>query len=336
MKKAISVIAAAAMMCAAVSPVFAANRESNTPDVFINGTKIFFADQKAVVVDGRTLVPARGVFEAMKAKVSWDEEKQQVQIESADNNTWVRLIIDDADMKVYDMSGFMATLMAGQDFQAPETVVTLDVAPQIINDRTMIPLRAISEAIDADVQWDEDAYAVRITSEDAPVNEAADGKPAYSLSADKDAAAEGETVDLYINLANLPANTYVSAVTAAVEYNKENFEYVSASLMNGDTEIQSSASADNADMDENIMKAVYVTIDEETAAKTDGKVMKITFKSLNGKEGVFSLLNSYNTEIGYDATLFAATLDPENTPEKTYKGEELYVDTTPVTVNAGK
>ena len=64
MKKVISVIAAAAMMCAAVSPVFAADPESGSPDVFINGTKIFFSDQGVVAKDNRVLVPLRGVSEA--------------------------------------------------------------------------------------------------------------------------------------------------------------------------------------------------------------------------------------------------------------------------------
>ena len=335
MKKAISVIAAAAMMCAAISPVFAANTESGNPDVFVNGTKIFFSDQDAVIEDGRTLVPARGVFEAMGAKVSWDEEKRQVQVESADNNTWVRLIIDDADMKVYDMSGLFATLVSGQSFNAPETVVTLDVAPQIINDRTMVPLRAISEAIDAEVQWDGEAYAVNITSKDAATNEKADGKLECSLSAGAETVNEGETVDLYINAANLPADTYVAAVNAVVNYNKENFEFVSASLVNGDTVIENALGVDNTDYNDEGMKVVYVTIDEENAAKTDGKIMKLTFKSLNGKSGDFSIVNGYATEGGIMTYLQLDTAGEDPT-SKIYKADELYIDTTPVTVNAGK
>ncbi len=335
MKKTISIIAAAAMMCAAVSPAFAANRENANPDVFVNGTKIFFEDQGAVIVDGRTLVPARGVFEAMGAKVSWNEDLRQVQIESADDNTWVRLIIDDANMKVYDMSGLFASLFAGQDFEAPETVVELDVAPQIIGDRTMIPLRAISEAINAEANWDEEAYAVQITSEDAPVNEAAESKPTLTLSAASDTVAEGDTVDLYVNVSNLPANTFVSGVTAAVEYNTENFEYVSSAPVNGDTEITNALKDDNANMGENLMKAVYVTVDEDAAAKTDGKVMKLTFKSLNGKEGVFALSDSYHGGIGYNTTLMAQELNSD-TSATTYSGDTLYIDTASVTVNAGK
>ena len=322
------------MICATGS-AFAANTKSGNPDVFINGTKIAFADQEAVIVDGRTLVPARGVFEAMGADVSWDGDIQQVQVKSADDNTWVRLIIGDADMKVYDMSGFYSTLSSGQNFVAPETVVTLDVAPQIISDRTMIPLRAISEAMGADVQWDGDAYAVNITSKDAAVNEEADDKVAYSLSASAETVAEDETVDLYIDVANLPSDTYVSGVTATIQYNKDNFEFVEAALVNGDTVIEGALIEFNTEFLDDCMKIASITIDEENAAKTDGKVMKLTFKSLNGGEGEFALSAGYHTNVGYNTSL-TTYMFGEDMTGTVYYGSDIYVDTTPVTVNAAE
>jgi hypothetical protein len=44
-----------------------------------------------------------------------------------------------------------------------------DVAPQIINGRTMIPIRWVAEALGADVQWDEHANAVRINGSQCPI-----------------------------------------------------------------------------------------------------------------------------------------------------------------------
>ena len=333
MKKTISIIAAAAMICA-TSSAFAADTKNGNPDVFINGAKLSFADQEAVIVDGRTLVPARGVFEAMGADVSWDGDIQQVQVKSADDNTWVRLIIGDADMKVYDMSGFYSTLSSGQNFVAPETVVTLDVAPQIISDRTMIPLRAISEAMGADVQWDGDAYAVNITSKDAVVNEKADGKPAFYLNASSDTVAEGETVDLYITAENIPEGTYVSSVTAGIEYDPEAFEYVDAMLVNGEDKISPAVQADNPEFAYGLLKVLYVTIDPEAAVKEDGNVMKITFKSINGSQGEFKLSTGYHTELTYNTML--GVYDEAADKDLEYSGNKLYIDTTPVTVNAAE
>ena len=334
MKKVISVIAAAAMMCAAVSPVFAENTESASPDVFINGTKIFFSDQGVVVKDNRVLVPLRGVFEAMGAKVSWDQEKQQAQVESADNNTWVRLIIGDKNMKVYDMSGFFATLVSGQDFVAPETIIELDVAPEAMNNRTLVPLRAISEAIDADVVWDEESYSVQITSKDAPTNEKADGKPAYTLSAGAETVNEGETVDIYINAENIKENTYVGGMRAAVTFNQENFEFEDADFLGADgSEI---GLKDASVINGNIASAIAIATDSDTTVKSDGKVMKLTFKSLNGKSGDFALVNGYSNNGAMTYLQLNSMDETETEPMKLYKGNDFYIDTTPVTINSGK
>lgn len=48
--------------------------------------------------------------------------------------------------------------------------LTFDVPPQIINDRTMVPLRAIFESIGADVQWNEETKTVVSTKDDITVS----------------------------------------------------------------------------------------------------------------------------------------------------------------------
>ena len=132
-KKLLSMTVAAAMIVSCG----AAMAEEKTPTVYVNSSEIMFDDQAPVILgEGTTLVPARGVFEAMGATVEWKDETRTVEIESADHKTLVRLVIDDSTMRVYDLSGMISTLLAGQDFKAPETPITLDVAPQIINDRT--------------------------------------------------------------------------------------------------------------------------------------------------------------------------------------------------------
>ena len=326
MKKVVSLISAIAMF-AAVSG--AAIAEGNNPEVYVNNAKIYFADQKAVIVDDRTLVPARGVFEAMGAEVNWNGDDRSVIIETGDHKTQVTLVIDDNNMKVYDVMSLFASAFTSD--ASPETVVELDVAPQIINDRTMIPLRAISEAVGADVQWDADKYEVDITTKDAPAEDQNDTLPAYFLTVSSDNVAEGETVDVFVNLKNIPADTYVSAVTASINYNPDNFEYVSTSLMNGENEIDAAVAAANPEFAEGCLKVLYATIDESAAATTDGKVLKITFKAKNNNKGSFSLSNGYHTELTYNTalTLFntATSIDVE------YSGNNFIIDTTPVVVN---
>lgn len=327
-KKILSMTIAAAMTVSCASAVIA---EDKAPTVYVDRSEIFFDDQEPVILgEGTTLVPARGVFEAMGAKVEWNGETQQVDVTSADNNTLVQLVIGEGTMRVYDMSGVFSAILSGQDFKAPETNVTLDVVPQIISDRTMIPLRAISEALDADVQWNGADYTIDITTANAPSVNA--GVPGYSLSASSLTAAEGETVDIYVNAENIPEGVFVSGVTATVKYDKENFEFVDAALMNGDTVIEGALGVSNPDFTDKHLKSVYITIDGEAAAKTDGHVMKLTFKSLNGKKGEFSLSSGYQTRLGYNTTLLLDSLN-EDGKAITYEGNSFKVSSDVIVIN---
>ncbi len=110
--------------------------------VYVNGEKVDFPDQEPVILMERTLVPARGVFEKMGMQVSWDEEKQQVTV--TDGTKRLTLVIGESRM-----------LVDGEEKQ-------MDVPAQTINDRTMIPLRAVSEALNAKVDWIEAENAVGI------------------------------------------------------------------------------------------------------------------------------------------------------------------------------
>ena len=323
----ISLAAALAVLCTGI-----AMAEDKTPTVFVNQGQIFFDDQAPVILgEGTTLVPARGVFEAMGAKVEWKEETRTVDVTSSDNKTLIRLTIDDSTMKVFDVSGVFGALMSGQDFVAPENDVTLDVAPQIISDRTMIPLRAISEALDADVQWNGEDYTINITTANAPSADA--GVPALSLSADKLTAAKDEEVVLSVNAENLPTEKFVSGVTATVKYDPTAFEFVKAELVNGDNVIEGTIGAANPEFTYGYVKAASVTVNAETAVKTDGAVMKLTFKSLTGEKGSFQLSNGYNTKLGYNTSLLVDSVDNVGDKSVQYEGDDLKVSQVEVVIN---
>lgn len=133
--------------------------QDTAPVVNIDGREIVFTDQKPVILEneGRTLVPARGVFECMGASVDWDGEKRLVTINSSNNITRILITIDDPTMVVYTFTSL---------FSADKTEIILDAAPRIINDRTMIPLRAISETLKATVKWDEATRTIDIFTSD--------------------------------------------------------------------------------------------------------------------------------------------------------------------------
>lgn len=114
----------------------------NVASVTLNGKKLSF-DQNPVIVDGRTLVPMRAIFEAFGADVEWYDSTKTVMGRKGD--TTVRLTIGSNKM---DING---------------TTTELDVPPSIINSRTMVPVRAISEAFDCNVSWNQETKTVLIT-----------------------------------------------------------------------------------------------------------------------------------------------------------------------------
>ena len=112
--------------------------------VIVNGEQIHFDNQNPVIIDGRTLVPARGVFEALGFVVTWNAHNREVVLDNPIDATRIILWIDNTQMSV---SGQRADL---------------DVAPQIVNGSTMIPVRAVADAVGANVSWDADSRIVRI------------------------------------------------------------------------------------------------------------------------------------------------------------------------------
>lgn len=102
-------------------------------DVEVNGKKLFF-DQPATLINDRTLVPMRVIFEELGATVSWDNATETV-----------TAVKDGKTIKLKIGSNIMT--INGE-------TKTLDVAAAIKNDRTMVPVRAVSESLGAKVDWD--------------------------------------------------------------------------------------------------------------------------------------------------------------------------------------
>lgn len=92
------------------------------------------AEVQPVVLNDRTLVPVRFIAESFGAEVGWDGATETVTIKIG--NDIITLQIDSKEMSVNG------------------TVSELDVPAQTLNDRTMIPLRAIAESLGKNVFWD--------------------------------------------------------------------------------------------------------------------------------------------------------------------------------------
>lgn len=100
--------------------------QGNDPiQVFINGKKVAF-DTMPVIQNSRTLVPVRAIFEGLGATVGWDPATYTVS--STKGNQSLSLTIGNTNATVDGKT------------------VVLDVPASIMNSRTMVPLRFISEA----------------------------------------------------------------------------------------------------------------------------------------------------------------------------------------------
>lgn len=97
----------------------------------------------ATIVDGRTLVPLRAIFEALDASVEWDQSTKTATSKLGD--TQIKLTI-----------GEKALYKNGK-------AVALDVPASIINGRTMVPARAIADSYGVNVEWDKNTRTVILT-----------------------------------------------------------------------------------------------------------------------------------------------------------------------------
>ena len=113
--------------------------------VVVDGKEIIFTDQAPIIKNDRTMIPLRDVLETMGIDIVWNAEEQSITAERGDSYALFK--IGETTLKT------------------AEGEITLDVAPEIINDRTMIPLRAVTESFGAEVTWDADTKTVTITDE---------------------------------------------------------------------------------------------------------------------------------------------------------------------------
>lgn len=106
--------------------------DSNEISVYLDANKIEF-DVAPQIIDGRTMVPIRAIFEKMGATVEWDKNTSTATCTKDD--TVVKMTVNSANMQVNG------------------EIIKMDTAPVVIGGRTLAPARYVAEAFGADVQW---------------------------------------------------------------------------------------------------------------------------------------------------------------------------------------
>ena len=139
----------AVMMVVTLAATFVGAQQEIT--VKLNGENIDFADVKPQIINSRTMVPLRAIFEALGASVDWDDATKTVKSSKGDIS--IELTIGKNELKKNGKA------------------VALDVPGQIVNSRTLVPVRAISEAYECEVNWEDKTKTVIITTPDGKKTE---------------------------------------------------------------------------------------------------------------------------------------------------------------------
>lgn len=224
---------------------------------------------------------------------------------------------------------------------ADKTELELDAKPQLINDRTMIPLRAVSESLDSAVNWDSAKNLVDITTvqykkyvakQEESSSEPYDAKtalPNIYLTADKEMVKEGDIITLSVcvrNAAVLGENVFFKGLTAGVFYDAEQFDCGSYTPVIDGTDASPALGGSNPAFKNNSVKFTFIMDPTQKYSLTDGVISKIEFQAKKDGPAIF-VLSDRITDLG-DDTMLLITKDDKD--QGISSANELYIDTTPV------
>ena len=160
MKKLISIGLGVVMIICLFGVAMSSN--NNEISVYVNGERLEF-DVPPQIIDNRTMVPMRTIFEALGAEVRWLAEgwfEEEPTIIAVKDRISIQIWIGKTEMHIY--------ILPEIETEIPDPIspweITLDVPPMLVDNRTLVPLRAVSEAFDAVVDWDEETMTISIST----------------------------------------------------------------------------------------------------------------------------------------------------------------------------
>jgi len=177
MKKLIGILLSIIMLSAALP----ASAEEPIK-VLLDGAVLSF-DVPPQIINSRTMVPMRGIFEAMGADVIWNPDDRSIRANA--NETSVEMQIQNPRMTVN-----------GED-------ILLDVPPQIVDGRTLVPVRAVAESFDAYVFWNAESRTVIILTMSVLLDNTATDKVFYITSFDSGRTAPSTPPALSFSLSEI-------------------------------------------------------------------------------------------------------------------------------------
>lgn len=176
--------------------------------VKINGKKIDFDDEPLMIND-RVMVPMRKIFDELGATVEWEDSTQTAT--AIRGVTFVKIAIDSNKLSI--------TGIRNED-------ISLDSPAKLIDNRTYVPVRAVSEALDTIVSWNDDEQTVYISTFDGnkDVN-------AVVVNAESELTINDAALFRDVMLKNKVGNVYEENISVVTEPSETVFEVLIGKLV---------------------------------------------------------------------------------------------------------
>lgn len=186
-------------------------------NVQLNGKNVDFTDNEgnrveAQIINSRTMVPMRKIFELLGASIEWNRGNQTVLATK-----------DDISIKLQIGNEIAEVIRAGKTEK-----VKLDSMPVIVNNRTLVPLRFISESLEKQVGWDAQNQTAIIIDYDYFLEKIKSSTPNL-YKALTTMPVQGATIQITRNYNDLTnsANNTTSTVYATVSQKSKNEQNIS-------------------------------------------------------------------------------------------------------------
>ena len=121
-----------------------AQAQSRPISVRVNGTLVRFPSVQPDTIEGRVMVPLRGILERLGADVEWNAEDRS-------------LVATRGDRDVYLPVGSRLAQVEGRP-------VRLEAPALLVGDSILVPLRFIAESLGAEVKWDYRTQTVHVST----------------------------------------------------------------------------------------------------------------------------------------------------------------------------
>ena len=118
---------------------------------------------------GRTLIPLRCLAEILDFIVDWNQEEQYVTLDKS----WISITItigkENVDVTIYHPESWYKVAYVGKTEYKPYPLYSvsyaMDTVPVVVNGRTFVPLRFISDLFGYEAHWEKDIQTVTITKQ---------------------------------------------------------------------------------------------------------------------------------------------------------------------------